>query len=111
MLQCDPAICQAATCPGNDKAVCRINPCGKCKAEFLDEYGRAVQCKSCLRLLYSVGHVLKYVWESVHMVGCSVHYVLIWSAFCRYKTGLKSYTLIFFNKNKASHFLAEAKCS
>ena len=45
MLQCDPVICQAATCAGNEKAVCRVNPCGKCRAEFLDEYGRLVQCE------------------------------------------------------------------
>ena len=44
---CDPMICAAASCPGhdNDKVTCRMNPCGQCKAEFLDKNNRKVTCK------------------------------------------------------------------
>lgn len=44
---CDPMICATASCPGRDSAevTCRINPCGQCKAEFLDKNNRLVKCK------------------------------------------------------------------
>ncbi|CAB4002251.1 cell death abnormality 1-like isoform X1, partial [Paramuricea clavata] len=46
---CDPMICAIASCPGhqNGEVTCRINPCGQCKAEFLDKNHRRVHCQTC----------------------------------------------------------------
>lgn len=44
-LQCDPSLCSTASCPGQKDAKCRVNPCGKCEAEFVNQYGQKVNCK------------------------------------------------------------------
>ncbi|XP_032235803.2 uncharacterized protein LOC5510701 isoform X2 [Nematostella vectensis] len=43
-MKCDVMLCKTATCPGYEKASCRVNPCGACKPEFLDQYNRPVKC-------------------------------------------------------------------
>ncbi|KAM7443673.1 hypothetical protein ABFA07_007562 [Porites harrisoni] len=45
-LQCDPSLCSTASCPGQKDAKCRVNPCGKCEAEFVNQYGQKVNCYS-----------------------------------------------------------------
>ncbi|KAJ7356063.1 Nidogen-2 [Desmophyllum pertusum] len=45
-LHCDPMLCSTASCPGQKDAMCRVNSCGKCEAEFLDKNGRKVNCFS-----------------------------------------------------------------
>ncbi|XP_031563837.1 nidogen-2-like [Actinia tenebrosa] len=42
-LKCDPVLCHTAKCPGYEKASCRVNPCGQCKPEFLDQYNRQIK--------------------------------------------------------------------
>ncbi|XP_068730483.1 thyroglobulin-like isoform X2 [Montipora capricornis] len=43
-LDCDPLLCSAVSCPGHKDVTCRVNSCGKCEAEFVDKYGKKVNC-------------------------------------------------------------------
>nr|XP_058947870.1 thyroglobulin-like isoform X2 [Pocillopora verrucosa] len=45
-FDCDPMLCNTASCPAHKDATCRVNTCGKCEVEFLDKNGRKVDCFS-----------------------------------------------------------------
>ncbi|XP_064600970.1 uncharacterized protein LOC135467138 [Liolophura sinensis] len=42
--QCDPGLCLRTLCPSHPQAVCRINPCGGCSAQFFDANNNVVSC-------------------------------------------------------------------
>ncbi|XP_022787386.1 uncharacterized protein LOC111327458 [Stylophora pistillata] len=45
-FDCDPMLCNTASCPAHKDATCRVNTCNKCEVEFLDKNGRKVDCFS-----------------------------------------------------------------
>uniref|UniRef100_A0A6A7FYZ2 Amyloid beta A4 protein n=1 Tax=Hirondellea gigas TaxID=1518452 RepID=A0A6A7FYZ2_9CRUS len=45
---CDKTACDNKVCLSNPSAVCRINPCSGCHAEFVDEYNTPLDCNSGL---------------------------------------------------------------
>ena len=42
--QCMPGLCLESLCTSDPTAVCRINPCDGCKAEFYDNRNQIVDC-------------------------------------------------------------------
>ena len=44
VYHCDLNVCRVAKCTSHPHAVCRINPCGGCNAQFYDQNNRLVRC-------------------------------------------------------------------
>jgi len=43
---CPVTLCQDVTCPVDLTAVCRINSCGGCVAEFFNAQGQKLDCET-----------------------------------------------------------------
>ncbi|KAK4325646.1 hypothetical protein Pmani_003739 [Petrolisthes manimaculis] len=42
---CDKGLCENQVCFSHPHAVCRVNPCGGCSAQFVDEFNTPVSCE------------------------------------------------------------------
>ncbi|XP_071097116.1 uncharacterized protein [Haliotis cracherodii] len=45
---CNASLCHMHSCPAHPAAVCRVNPCGGCRAVFYDHMNREVNCSEGL---------------------------------------------------------------
>jgi hypothetical protein len=55
---CPKSVCEDKICLADPQAVCRVDPCGGCRAKFYDVHGRPVDCSAgltqCQRQVQSV---------------------------------------------------------
>ncbi|XP_067662159.1 uncharacterized protein [Haliotis asinina] len=56
---CDARLCHMHSCPAHPAAVCRINPCGGCRAVFYDNMNREVNCNEGLTECQMKRHQVK----------------------------------------------------
>ena len=48
MYVCDKSLCENKVCFSHPTAVCRVNPCGGCNIEFVDDFNSPVNCDTGL---------------------------------------------------------------